>query len=112
VTLPVSFDDTQVFIDSINRSDRRVWEGSRVLRQDEGLYQGGGHDVTNLERFVLFLLFVKFVYHYVKFTGLIYFCMDDMRAIRTVIDTLRIPSLETRVRCEPPSPATDSEPHQ
>ncbi|KAF8627432.1 hypothetical protein AX17_006246 [Amanita inopinata Kibby_2008] len=29
-------------------------------------------------------------------SGLMYFCMDDMRAIRSVIDTLRIPSLETR----------------
>ncbi|KAF9781640.1 Rapamycin-insensitive companion of mTOR, N-term-domain-containing protein [Thelephora terrestris] len=29
-------------------------------------------------------------------SGLIYFCMDDMKAIKTVIDTLRIPSLETR----------------
>ena len=27
-----------------------------------------------------------------------YFCMDDMRAIRSLIDTLRIPSLDTRVR--------------
>jgi hypothetical protein len=26
-----------------------------------------------------------------------YFCMDDMRAIRSLIDTLRIPSLEPRV---------------
>jgi rapamycin-insensitive companion of mTOR len=30
--------------------------------------------------------------------GLIYFCMDDLRAIRALVDTLRIPSLETRVR--------------
>jgi Rapamycin-insensitive companion of mTOR, N-term len=30
-------------------------------------------------------------------TGLMYFCMDDMRAIRSLVDTLRIPSLETRV---------------
>ena len=30
--------------------------------------------------------------------GLMYFCMDDMRAIRSLIDTLRIPSLDTRVR--------------
>ncbi|KAF8349461.1 Rapamycin-insensitive companion of mTOR, N-term-domain-containing protein [Amanita rubescens] len=29
-------------------------------------------------------------------SGLIYYCMDNMRAIRSVIDTLRIPSLETR----------------
>jgi Rapamycin-insensitive companion of mTOR, N-term len=29
--------------------------------------------------------------------GLMYFCMDDMRAIRSLVDTLRIPSLETRV---------------
>lgn len=28
-----------------------------------------------------------------------YFCMDEMRAIRSLVDTLRIPSLETRVRC-------------
>ena len=27
-----------------------------------------------------------------------YFCMDDMRAIRSLIDTLRIPSLEPRVK--------------
>ncbi|KAF8158105.1 Rapamycin-insensitive companion of mTOR, N-term-domain-containing protein [Crassisporium funariophilum] len=29
-------------------------------------------------------------------SGLMYFCMDDMRAIRSLIDTLRIPSLDTR----------------
>ncbi|KAF9046606.1 Rapamycin-insensitive companion of mTOR, N-term-domain-containing protein [Panaeolus papilionaceus] len=29
-------------------------------------------------------------------SGLMFFCMDDMRAIRSLIDTLRIPSLETR----------------
>jgi Rapamycin-insensitive companion of mTOR, N-term len=33
-----------------------------------------------------------------KYPGLMYFCMDDMRAIRSLIDTLRIPSLEPRVR--------------
>ncbi|KAI0259840.1 Rapamycin-insensitive companion of mTOR, middle domain-containing protein [Gloeopeniophorella convolvens] len=31
-----------------------------------------------------------------KAGGLMYFCMDDMRAIRALIDTLRIPSLESR----------------
>ena len=46
---------------------------------------------------MVFLLIMEFAHHDVKFTGLIYFCMDEMRAIRTVIDTLRIPSLETRV---------------
>ncbi|KDQ62311.1 hypothetical protein JAAARDRAFT_30208 [Jaapia argillacea MUCL 33604] len=29
-------------------------------------------------------------------SGLMYFCMNDMLAIRTIIDTLRIPSLESR----------------
>jgi len=29
--------------------------------------------------------------------GLMYFCMDQMLAIRSIVDTLRIPSLETRV---------------
>lgn len=29
--------------------------------------------------------------------GLMYLCMDDMLAIRTLVNTLRIPSLETRV---------------
>ncbi|RDB17886.1 Target of rapamycin complex 2 subunit ste20 [Hypsizygus marmoreus] len=29
-------------------------------------------------------------------SGLMYFCMDDMRAIRSLVNTLRIPSLETR----------------
>lgn len=33
-----------------------------------------------------------------SFIGLMYFCMDNMRAIRALIDTLRIPSLESRVR--------------
>jgi len=33
-----------------------------------------------------------------KYQGLMYFCMDDMRAIRSLIDTLRIPSLEPRVK--------------
>jgi len=33
-----------------------------------------------------------------KHPGLMYFCMDDMRAIRSLIDTLRIPSLEPRVK--------------
>jgi hypothetical protein len=32
-----------------------------------------------------------------KSLGLMYFCMDNMLAIRSLIDTLRIPSLETRV---------------
>lgn len=31
-------------------------------------------------------------------SGLMYLCLDDMLAIRTLVDTLRIPSLETRVR--------------
>ncbi|KAJ7672758.1 Rapamycin-insensitive companion of mTOR, N-term-domain-containing protein [Mycena rosella] len=31
-----------------------------------------------------------------SWSGLMYFCMDNMRAIRSLIDTLRIPSLETR----------------
>ena len=30
-------------------------------------------------------------------SGLMFFCMDDMRAIRSLIDTLRIPSLDNRV---------------
>lgn len=30
-------------------------------------------------------------------SGLMYFCMDDMKAIRSLIDTLRIRSLDTRV---------------
>ena len=30
-------------------------------------------------------------------SGLIYLCMDDMLALRSMISTLRIPSLETRV---------------
>jgi hypothetical protein len=34
----------------------------------------------------------------IKYPGLLYFCMDDMRAIRSLIDTLRIPSLEPRVK--------------
>ncbi|KIJ64502.1 hypothetical protein HYDPIDRAFT_175469 [Hydnomerulius pinastri MD-312] len=29
-------------------------------------------------------------------SGLMYFCMDDQRAIKSIVDTLRIPSLETR----------------
>ncbi|KAG6820706.1 hypothetical protein H0H93_012759 [Arthromyces matolae] len=29
-------------------------------------------------------------------SGLMYFCLDDMRAIKSVIDTLRIPSLDSR----------------
>ncbi|KAG5353197.1 hypothetical protein C0989_009378 [Termitomyces sp. Mn162] len=29
-------------------------------------------------------------------SGLMYFCMDDMRAIRSIVDTLRIPSLDSR----------------
>ena len=33
-----------------------------------------------------------------KYPGLMYFCMDDMRAIKSLIDTLRIPSLEPRVK--------------
>ena len=41
--------------------------------------------------------FTEFSHHNIKFIGLIYFCIDDMKAIKTVIDTLRIPSLETRV---------------
>lgn len=32
-------------------------------------------------------------------SGLMYFCMDNMLAIRSIVNTLRIPSLETRVRC-------------
>ncbi|KAJ7175920.1 Rapamycin-insensitive companion of mTOR, N-term-domain-containing protein [Mycena filopes] len=31
-----------------------------------------------------------------SWSGLMYFCMDNMRAIRSLIDTLRIPSLDTR----------------
>ncbi|KAJ7212059.1 Rapamycin-insensitive companion of mTOR, N-term-domain-containing protein [Mycena pura] len=31
-----------------------------------------------------------------SWSGLMYFCMDNMRAIRSLVDTLRIPSLETR----------------
>lgn len=61
------------------------------------MYKGCGYDVANLERFVAVLPFGEFAHHDVKFIGLIYFCMDDMKAIKTVIDTLRIPSLETRV---------------
>ena len=33
----------------------------------------------------------------IHFSGLMYFCLDDMRAIRSLVDTLRIPSLDTRV---------------
>ncbi|VDC00682.1 unnamed protein product [Peniophora sp. CBMAI 1063] len=29
-------------------------------------------------------------------SGLIYFCMDDLKAIKTLVDTLRIPSLDSR----------------
>ncbi|CAK5284163.1 unnamed protein product, partial [Mycena citricolor] len=31
-----------------------------------------------------------------SWSGLMYFCLDNMRAIRSLIDTIRIPSLETR----------------
>ncbi|KAF7298974.1 hypothetical protein MIND_00845600 [Mycena indigotica] len=31
-----------------------------------------------------------------SWSGLMYFCMDNMRAIRSLVDTLRIPSLDTR----------------
>ena len=93
----ISFGETHAFLDSVDWSDRRVRQRARILGQSESLHQSCGHDVTNLERFVVFFLIVKFTHHDVKFTGLIYFCMDSMRAIRTVIDTLRIPSLETRV---------------
>jgi hypothetical protein len=86
-----------VVIDSIDWSDGRIREGYRILGPREGLHQGRGYDVTDLERFVVFSSFVEFPHHDVKFIGLIYFCMDGMKAIRTVIDTLRIPSLETRV---------------
>lgn len=61
------------------------------------MYQGCGHDAANLERFAQFFSLVESAHHDVKFTGLIYFSMDNMKAIKTVIDTLRIPSLETRV---------------
>ena len=53
---------------------------------DEGLHKGCGRDVANLERFVIFV--VGSTHHGVKFTGLAYFCMNGMRAIRPVIDTL------------------------
>lgn len=33
----------------------------------------------------------------ISLLGLMYFCMDNMRAIRSIVDTLRIQSLETRV---------------
>lgn len=32
-----------------------------------------------------------------RIAGLMYLCMDDMLAIRTLVDTLRVPSLELRV---------------
>jgi len=32
-----------------------------------------------------------------RVAGLMYLCMDDMLAIRTLVDTLRVPSLELRV---------------
>lgn len=32
-------------------------------------------------------------------SGLMYFCMEEMGAVRSLVDTLRLPSLETRVRC-------------
>ena len=89
---------TQLSTDGIYWDNGRVWKGPRVLGQDEGLHQGCGDDVADLERFVLFPRSAEFAHHDIKFTGLIYFCMDNMKAIRTVIDTLRIPSLETRVR--------------
>lgn len=85
-------------VDGVDWSDRRLREGSRIFGSREGLHQSCGHDATNLERFVVFLSLIESTHHHVKFTGLIYFCMDDMKAIKTVIDTLRIPSLETRVR--------------
>ena len=84
-------------IDSVDRSYGRIREGPRILGPGEGLHQGCGHDATNLERFVPSLSLVGFAHHDVKFIGLIYFSMDNMKAIKTVIDTLRIPSLETRV---------------
>jgi len=102
-----------VFVDCVDWSDGRVWKGSRILGQDESLHQGCGHDVANLERFVVLLPYVEFAHYDIKFTGLIYFSMDDMKAIRTVIDTLRIPSLETRVwRKGFPRSAMKAEPHQ
>jgi hypothetical protein len=52
--------------------------------------------VADLEWYVCsFNIFVSTITDH---TGLMYFCMDDMRAIRSLIDTLRIPSLEPRVK--------------
>lgn len=48
----LSFGVTQVSIDSVDWSNGRVREGPRIFGQDEGLHQGCGNDVTNLERFV------------------------------------------------------------
>jgi len=35
---------------------------------------------------------------YELFVGLMYFCMEDQHAIKSLVNTLRIPSLDTRVR--------------
>jgi rapamycin-insensitive companion of mTOR len=48
-------------------------------------------------RYLIFYKESKQLYFLPVMTGLIYFCMDNMLAIRSLIDTLRIPSLQTRV---------------
>lgn len=73
-----------------------LWERSRPRGSNEGMCQGYSADVENLEWYVHVWL-VTWLKLINDWPGLMYFCMDNMSAIRSLIDTLRIPSLETRV---------------
>lgn len=44
------------------------------------------------------------------YPGLMYLCMDDMLALRSLVDILRVPSLDLRVRYIPES-RTPLSPH-
>lgn len=84
---------------------RRIWEGPRSCRTYERVCEGCAVDATYMEWCVMLLSFNSPYSDIVHLLGLMFFCLDDMRAIRSLIDTLTIPSLETRVSWFIPFPS-------
>ncbi|KAI0322355.1 Rapamycin-insensitive companion of mTOR, N-term-domain-containing protein [Amylostereum chailletii] len=87
---------TSVFLHILDSPGTRkyLWPGSDLEILFSGVTDAFGKDGEHIQRTKNTCKLIASMLR--TWSGLMYFCMDDMQAIRTLVDTLRIPSSETR----------------